>query len=736
MKHPDEGQRSRSGALAAPHSSAAPLLSKLDFAALGVYLSLSVFFFGRGVLGRLTTSYIGQRFDQTFFAWCLVWWPYALAHWLNPFVSKLVFAPVGLNLTWTTSIPLLSLAAFPLTRTFGPIATFNVLELFAPALSAWTAFLLCRYLTARFWPALIGGYVFGFSAYMLTQLAGGHMHMVAIFLVPLALQLVMMALDGRLAPRSFSIALSAVLTAQFLISSEVFATMTFFGSIALILGWALTDAATAKRITRLLIPIAFSYLGSFVLVSPYLYYFFAGLRWTPIYSPMAYSTDLVNFLVPTRASELGQFFPFTHLASAFSHYWNFAETGGYLGPGLVVLAVWFAVECWRTARGRLLIAMMVAAAIASLGPRLHVDGGRFVSMPWRIATHVPVIQQALPARFTMYLFLAMALATAIWFSAARPRWVRAGAGALLLASLLPNLSASFWTTAPVIPQFFTQGMYKQYLAPGEIVAVWPWWQGAGDFAMLMQIESKMYFRIAGGHYGITPQALRLWPCVGAPKRDRPEVSEEGAQWRAFFAAQGINLIMTWPPSPPPPRQVLAALGDPTPVNAGGVTLYRIKRQALAPYRDSKWWQMEAMVDGRHFDQMVVRAAGQPKAISALIERMLRRWRRHRKIFAGDKWAGPWPGGRIALGEAGAYRALRPIAMRYRGCADETYLPYPHLFDESRRPNPDMQKLQFMVAVFSREGLRCAAELARRALSPLPRAGAVSVHSFMPAPAKP
>jgi hypothetical protein len=43
--------------------------------------------------------------DQPFFIWCLVWWPYALANRLNPFFTKSVFAPAGLNLTWNHSHP-------------------------------------------------------------------------------------------------------------------------------------------------------------------------------------------------------------------------------------------------------------------------------------------------------------------------------------------------------------------------------------------------------------------------------------------------------------------------------------------------------------------------------------------------------------------------------------------------------------------------------------------------------
>ena len=133
-------------------------------AAMLIYLGFAAILFGRAAAPHFTTIYLGRGIDQGFFIWCLVWWPYAIAHHLNPFVTGLIFAPAGFNLTWSTSIPLLSLCAFPLTATLGPIPTFNLLCVVFPELTAWTAFLLCHNLTRRFGPSLLGGYIFGFSS--------------------------------------------------------------------------------------------------------------------------------------------------------------------------------------------------------------------------------------------------------------------------------------------------------------------------------------------------------------------------------------------------------------------------------------------------------------------------------------------------------------------------------------------------------------------------------------------
>ncbi|MGH7913607.1 MAG: hypothetical protein ACREPW_03010, partial [Candidatus Binataceae bacterium] len=272
-----------------------PRLSALVF-----YLGFSALLFARPDMPHFTTIYLGRGIDQAFFIWCLVWWPYAIAHHLNPFITKLIFAPAGFNLTWATSIPLLSLLALPLTATAGPITTFNLLCVACPALTAWTAFLLCHSLTRRFGASLLGGYIFGFSSYMLAQVFGGHLNLLAAFLIPLAVYLVLARLQKRIGRRAFTLGLLALATAQFLITTEILATMTIFGALALAAAWAMGERDLRQRIMELAAPIFLAYLGTALLVSPYLYYLFAGFRTTPIYSPSWHSADLLNFLVPTR----------------------------------------------------------------------------------------------------------------------------------------------------------------------------------------------------------------------------------------------------------------------------------------------------------------------------------------------------------------------------------------------------------------------------------------------------
>ena len=86
----------------------------LDRQALGaflLYLTLSLLFFGRGLIGHFSTWYIGGGPDSAAFMWFLNWWAYAATHRVNAILTKLLFAPAGVNLAWATTVPLAALCA-------------------------------------------------------------------------------------------------------------------------------------------------------------------------------------------------------------------------------------------------------------------------------------------------------------------------------------------------------------------------------------------------------------------------------------------------------------------------------------------------------------------------------------------------------------------------------------------------------------------------------------------------
>ena len=73
--------------------------------------------------------------EPSVFVWMLGWWPHAILHGQDPFLTAALFAPDGYNLSWAPAIPGPSLLLAPLTLTAGPVVAYNVLVLASPVLS-------------------------------------------------------------------------------------------------------------------------------------------------------------------------------------------------------------------------------------------------------------------------------------------------------------------------------------------------------------------------------------------------------------------------------------------------------------------------------------------------------------------------------------------------------------------------------------------------------------------------
>jgi hypothetical protein len=690
------------------------------------YFGFSVLFFGRLIVTSPHSFFPsgGTDHDPSLYMWCLVWWPYAIAHRLNPFLCRVVWAPSGVNLAWVTSIPGAALLAAPLTRALGSVATYNLLCFLCQGLAGWAAFALFRHLTRRYWASILGGYLFAFSPYMLGRMLG-QLVMMLVFPVPLAVLVVLMLAEGRIGRAAFVASMAVVLIGEFSFSLEIFATMTAFGTAALAIAFSVGPEQWRDSIRRTVAPLAASYAIALVLLAPYLYYLFAfGFPHGSIVSPKAYSSDLLNFLVPTPTNLLGTGRFFASISRRFPYR---PEACAYVALPLLAIIAAFARSRWKTATGKFLVIMLGAIWLASLGPRLHVAGHVLFGLPWKIATHLPLIRSALPGRFSLYGSLVIALITALWMSdrAASPA-IRGAAAALIVVFTLPNLNPRFWTTAVNTPPFFTTGEYPNYLAPGENVLVLPY--GLLGNSMLWQAETAMYFRMAGAHTGPIDRDFMRWPVVTA-LYFRTDIPDEPGQLKAFLAAHNVGAIIVahtrrgqwWKP-------LLSTLGV-EPIKVGGVHFYKIARAQLAPYRNSRAIDWEIAFNRARFEQLLVAAEQYVSARYNLSD--LTPLRAERLGFLPPHWAlgphvytrnGLWLGtfgnNKISVGVVGSWNEVKPLVEDYRAEASAVYFPYPHRLDRKPRGDTFMRKL---VMVFGRKGLERAAEQARSRLA-APSAG--------------
>src|SRR5208282_2744369 len=156
------------------------------------------------------------------------------------------------------------------------------------------------------------------------------------------------------------------------------------------------------------------------------------------------SNDLLTFFVPTPVIFVGGA-AFQSVAAMMQSWW---EMSGYLGLGVWAVVVLFTRSNWREPVGKLLTLSLALTALLSMGPVLHVLGTTSIPMPWWLFNKMPLINQALPGRLGMYLFLDAALIACIYFSGTTdPAWLRIGLVLLILMLLVPDPAHVMVTSA-------------------------------------------------------------------------------------------------------------------------------------------------------------------------------------------------------------------------------------------------------------------------------------------------
>lgn len=133
--------------------------------------------------------------DNLVFLWNFWWARTAFASGVDPFHTTYLFAPVGADLTLHTHTLLPAwIGALPL-GSISVVSAHNLLVIAALALNGFSAYLLCWRVTGDRGGAVIGGLVFGGSAYVAGHLQG-HFNLVAAWPIPLFALAVLEAIRG------------------------------------------------------------------------------------------------------------------------------------------------------------------------------------------------------------------------------------------------------------------------------------------------------------------------------------------------------------------------------------------------------------------------------------------------------------------------------------------------------------------------------------------------------------
>jgi hypothetical protein len=515
-----------------------------------------------------------QGTDPSILMWDLAWWPHALLHGSNPFFTTAVFVPDRIDLGGTVTIPAAALVMVPFTLLFGPVVSYNLLMLAGPVLAAFFAFLLCRYVTRSFGASLVGGYLFGFSAYMFGQLLG-HLHAVLIFPVPVAVHLTLRLVDGRIGERRFIGLMALSLVALVGFSTEIALTFVLLGAVALLAAFVLASAAR-ERLIAVVKPILIAGALAAVVASPVIYYGLKGNVTAGTQGGDLFGGDALGFLVPTIIIRLGRKY-FAAVSAGFTSG-DGSESGIYIGLPLALIVARYTITRWRLTSTRILATMLAIVVVLLLGSYLHIATYPTIPLPWKLIDR-SLLREVVPARLGLYMFLIVGIITAMWLAQRHTRnrdLAKWGLTALAIVFLLPNIASGLWRYRPPNPSFFTTHEYRTVLRPGETVLVLPY--GFTGFSMLWQAETGMWFRMTEGYLNPAPPADyasdALLPALEGHVKPNPKVLRE------FLIGRGVDVVIVVPGQAPQWPQVLASLGL-KPIPLGGILFYRVPPPSIA-----------------------------------------------------------------------------------------------------------------------------------------------------------
>jgi hypothetical protein len=534
-------------------------------AALAVYCVVAFLLLGLAVARASGSWLVGVGGDSEIFVWSFAWWPHAIGSGIDPLVTHAIWAPVGIDLAWVTSVPGAALLFWPLTALFGPVAAYDVAIVLCLALAAFCAYLLARELTDRFWPSLAGGWAFGFSSYLLGQ-SLGHLHAALIFPVPLIALELLRYLRGASSDRRLIIGCGVLGALLVSFSTELALTSALAGLAAVAIARGTLGPDFTPTLQRLWRPLALAGALAAVLVSPLLIAALAGFQTGRINSPFVFSADLANLVVPTRLTLVGG-----DLLDPVSDRFrgNLAENGAYLGLPLLLLCLLEARETWSRRASRIAPLCAAVALVCALGPVLRIAGVAVAPLPWLPLAYLPPFVNILPVRLVAYAALAAGVCVASYLA----RRATPGRIALVLVALaapFPALASDIWRSPAGVPAGLHGAAASRIVAPGEVVLILPF--GGLGHGMLWQARSDFRFRQAGGYLRPDPPDRYAHdPAVEALRAGTPPAL---ADLRAFLGRSGARAILVDPAYLPAYASTLDPLGI-TPERVGGLVVYRL-----------------------------------------------------------------------------------------------------------------------------------------------------------------
>ncbi len=389
---------------------------------------------------------LGYGADTAMHLWFLNWFPHAISHGLNPFQTSIATHPSTVSLLWNNADLALALLAWPVFRVLPAAAAMDLVFVLmvaaAAAAMAWQLRPHVRHASS----AWLGGLLFGFSPFALSELAAGHLTWVSTATLPLGWwageRAWRAARDGR-HPVRWGMVLGGWAVLQYWVSKELLATTLLMAVLLLVLNSRGILRRGLPPLRRLW-PVVAGALAVFgaLMAYPVISQLTSGvpLSRPTVVSPAANVVDLLEWVVPGYAQLMG-IGPAGALSLRYTG--ELLETDAYLGFPLLVMA---ALAAWRlrgTPLARLGAGLAGVAGLLSLGGQLHVAGVvTRVPLPWLLFEHLPLLGKAVPSRLTIFVVAGVACLLAAGWDRVMERFELRSRALILGVALLPLLPSS------------------------------------------------------------------------------------------------------------------------------------------------------------------------------------------------------------------------------------------------------------------------------------------------------
>ena len=314
--------------------------------------------------------------DTEQYVWGFWWMAHQTVHLGNPFFTRYMAAPVGVQLGFHTLMPLPGLLMTPVTLAFGPSASLTLLAIVTPGLLCYA-----MYRAARLWldseiAAIAAGAFFGLA----TMIAFQDWYHTNIAIGTLALPVTLeVAIRLRRRPRvKYGVILGLVLGASVLVNQESTVMAAILAAGALV-PWAVRGPLATR-----LPPLVLAGLVAVVVASPQL---IAMAQQAAAGGSSADPAQLISTYGVFGASLNGLFAPSPGVATFGLH--GLAAVYSYRQPhegvptyGLVlsVLAAGGLAAAWRRRSAWMLALLWLGSAALALGPTLVIGTRVYVPL--------------------------------------------------------------------------------------------------------------------------------------------------------------------------------------------------------------------------------------------------------------------------------------------------------------------------------------------------------------------